>query len=410
MTRQEDLEKTYSLYSASSLLNDLADTRKYISPYAALPPPPPLPNIPEGVIESKSGPELPIINEQLSTKDTQVSGDTDDDETQYIDSILELANGGSPVENDDDDATISDPDMVDEETFLADVPINPDSELDSIVREVIADLIRQRAANQLPPLTVEAIRACTLIAEGCVPVNTVVSASHGQITSQIYAFITKRFRSTDPRTSSTSNFPEPGPSHLVGPRPIPTFGNPRPHLRNPLPEQRLDQSSSSSLQHGQGDWQRRTELPSRPSIGQPPLRFFECTRPPNPSPRQASDLSTLPGPTQIRVPLSMPNSPPVSAPFRLPTPDGLHNSVNKHDVPGTNGHHPLPSNEQGQSVDNRADSVPLQHPDLPPPTGQHPRHVPPQLSPPPAWAPAPLASIKGKEPAGKKRKSAGEPK
>ena len=189
-----------SLNAATALLNEMADTKVYVTPYANPPP--------------RGGP----VNGYGTHKSNGVAGPSnlrETDETQsldqlQIDALLALANGGS-LSDDEDDKTIADPDefvgQPPDQKVLAQADIDITATLQLIINQLMAERKSHRfsdpTASAVDPYGSQSVRdqaalLQSLFSQAGVSINTVIPAAQSHATSQLYAHLSSRVRSSTP--------------------------------------------------------------------------------------------------------------------------------------------------------------------------------------------------------------------
>ena len=210
MLNHQSAEIIKALNAATALLNDMADTKTYASPYGN---PPPKKSIEDS--------QLPNSDGSAETSSKQATNGHGLDQSQ-IDALLALANGGS-LTDDDDDKTIADPDEFDTQQLDSGGTAQSDSDIIATLQRYISHLMAERNGtenageskhNQFKttrsdPYGSQSVRdqaavLQSLFAQAGVSINTIMPREQGQATSQLYAHLSSRARSSTPAKSINS--------------------------------------------------------------------------------------------------------------------------------------------------------------------------------------------------------------
>ena len=193
-----------ALNAATALLNEMADTKVYVTPYGNLPPRGGTTN---GYGNHKSNgtagpPALEKPREAHSLDQFQ------------IDALLALANGGS-LTDDEDDKTIADPDETNGQSLdqmdLAQADVDITATLQRIISQLMAERNNRRSsddrhgfsptASVVDPYGSQSVRdqaalLQSLFSQAGVSINTIIPAAQSHATSQLYAHLSSRARSS----------------------------------------------------------------------------------------------------------------------------------------------------------------------------------------------------------------------
>ena len=203
-----------ALNAATALLNEMADTKTYASPYGN----PPHPK--KGMDDSGLATSNDASAETSSSK--QATDGHGLDQSQ-IDALLALANGGS-LSDDDDDKTIADPDEFDPQQLDSGGTAQSDSDIIATLQRYISQLMAERSGTEnadesklqpfkttrSDPYGAQSVRdqaaiLQSLFAQAGVSINTIMPREQGQATSQLYAHLSSRARSsTSAKTISST--------------------------------------------------------------------------------------------------------------------------------------------------------------------------------------------------------------
>lgn len=195
-----------ALHAATALLNEMTDTKVYASPYGNPPP----------IVAGVNGYGTPKTNGAgpPSSSKQEVNGHGLDQ--SQIDALLALANGGS-LTDDEDDKTIADPDELNAEQLdVSDIP-QTDGDITATLQRIINQLMAERDGGQsandrrdvpttaavLEPYGSQSVRdqAATLqslFSQAGVSINTIMPREQSHATSQLYAHLSSRARSSTP--------------------------------------------------------------------------------------------------------------------------------------------------------------------------------------------------------------------
>lgn len=216
----ESQEKIWALNAASALLSQISDTKVYASPYGNPPPLPPAaatppdnykspysnpPPAPAVANASRNGHGSDKTNGTAPPPDTKQGADGHGLDQSQIDALLALANGGS-LTDDEDDKTIADPDEVNGQQLEPPGSPQTDTDITATFQGIINQLITQRKEGQSTvgpsgdpnPLQEQATALQNLITQAGVAINTIMPAAQSHATSQLYAHLSSRARSSTP--------------------------------------------------------------------------------------------------------------------------------------------------------------------------------------------------------------------
>ena len=210
ITIEQSNEMIKALNAALALMNEMADTRAktYASPYG---------NPPSLALGAKKP-----VTDASSAKDSSTASSYIPSiiDTEQIDALLALANGGSLLD-DEDDKTIADGDELEEQ--MPDTSHEPgiDTDVCDTIEDVIDQLVKQRSEVEdgstqfgLQSAEEQAKKLRQHFSQAGIRGNFVVPAAHGQTLSQLYSFLSSRTR-----PSSSPGKPLSGPvSTYVGPQ------------------------------------------------------------------------------------------------------------------------------------------------------------------------------------------------
>lgn len=214
-TNDQETDIIKALNAATAILNDMTETKSqtYTTPYGNPPPA----NEVNGftAVNGVNG-----VNAQKSngapkpSSSRSVVNDHGLDQSQ-IDALLALANGGSLTDDDDDNTIADGPDSVGQQPDQISTP-QPDSDITATLQLIVSQLIAERNGDSghlqrgLPVTTLQADRcgsnsakdqAATLQAlfhQAGVSINTIIPAAQSHATSQLYARLSNRARSSTP--------------------------------------------------------------------------------------------------------------------------------------------------------------------------------------------------------------------
>ncbi len=182
-----------ALNAATLILSDIAEgsSSHYVTPYGK---PPSRNGGVNGLIDTNSGQTKESIEPNTSDPANPAKPLT----KSQIDALLEFANGGSLMDNDDDDSV---PDALDDTTEPEDQETTPQPDFDinatlqRIITELTADQSGGRDQLGFPLATSQADKAAALqrlFAEAGISINTVLPAAQAHATSQLYAHLSNR--------------------------------------------------------------------------------------------------------------------------------------------------------------------------------------------------------------------------
>ena len=187
-----------ALNAATLILSDIAEgsSGHYVTPYGN-----PQPSIcgatngdVNGMISTNGGHTKESIEPSTSGQPNSAKPLT----KSQIDALLEFANGGSLMDNDDDDSV---PDAPDDATEPGnqDTTQQPDFDINATLQRIITQLTADESGGRdhlgFPIATSQADKAAALqrlFAEAGISINTVIPAAQAHATSQLYAHLSSR--------------------------------------------------------------------------------------------------------------------------------------------------------------------------------------------------------------------------
>ena len=197
VTIEQSNEMIKALNAALALMNGMADTqaKTYASPYGKPPPP------------------ASSIKRPISL------------DTEQIDALLALANGGS-LTDDEDDKTIADGDELEEQRLSLSKEPGIDVDVCKTIEAIVDQLVKERGEVQdigsllqgpfgHQSAKEQASKLRQHFSQAGIRVNFIVPAAHGQTLSQLYSYLISRTR-----PSSTTRHSSAGSTSThVGPQP-----------------------------------------------------------------------------------------------------------------------------------------------------------------------------------------------
>lgn len=205
LTSQQSNEIIRVLNAASALFNDMANTKEYVTPYGD--PPPKSGNANEYGKHRSNGNAIPSNLPEASNERVL--------DPSQIDALLALANGGSLTE-DDDDKTIADPDEINGQHFDEEGKSRTDNDVAATFQRIVNELAERNSgqssndrrgvplskplADSYGSQTVrdKAATLLSLFSQAGVSINTIIPAAQSHATSQLYAHLSSRARSSTP--------------------------------------------------------------------------------------------------------------------------------------------------------------------------------------------------------------------
>ena len=205
MLNHQSTERIKAINAVTALLNEMADTKAYASPYGN--PPPPVTKMNGYGVHKSNG-----VSQSTSSNETTNGHGLDQSQ---IDALLALANGGS-LTDDEDDKTIADPDEFSAQQLDLSDMTEADGDINATLQRIISQLMAERGVDtskdrrgnhfnmsRSDPYGNQSIRdqaalLQSLFAQAGVSINTVIPREQGQATSQLYAHLSSRARSTTP--------------------------------------------------------------------------------------------------------------------------------------------------------------------------------------------------------------------
>ena len=189
-------EAIKALNAATLILSDIAEgsSGHYVTPYGNPPPS----NSGETNSVTNGGPNTNggQIIESIEPHSSDQANPTEPNLTKsQIDALLALANGGSLMDNHDDDS------IQDDATAAGDPETSPqpDSDVNATLQRIITELTADESGGRdqlgFPLATSQADKAATLqrlFAEAGISINTVLPAAQAHATSQLYAHLSSR--------------------------------------------------------------------------------------------------------------------------------------------------------------------------------------------------------------------------
>jgi hypothetical protein len=244
---QQSAERIKSALAATALLIQMDQPKPYSSPYGN--PPPQAPPAVNGHTVN-----APVTNGATPKTVQKRSDDGHGLDQSQIDALLALANGGSLTDDDDDDKTIADPDEMNGQQSECSVAPEADTKVHATVQRYISQLLESQKGEQPPngqvtPSTAvpntaangfqsvedQAATLQSLIAQAGVGVNTIIPAAQSHATSQLYAHLFSRARSSTPSTPAGAANGGTNGGANGGPNPIKATIPPNPALMQQKP-------------------------------------------------------------------------------------------------------------------------------------------------------------------------------
>ena len=193
-----------ALNAATALLNEMADSKVYITPYAN---PPPRNGLQNGYTGNGSHAQKSKGSKRASSK-KQAPNNYGLDQNQ-IDALLALANGGS-LTDDEDDATIADGQEMNDGDDQESMP-RADNDIIATLHRIVNQLMAERTGNRESvysnglPFTYgsksvrdQAATLHKLFAQAGISINTILPAAQSHATSQLYLHLSNRARCSTP--------------------------------------------------------------------------------------------------------------------------------------------------------------------------------------------------------------------
>lgn len=205
LTSQQSNEIIRVLNAASALFNDMANTKEYVTPYGD--PPPKSGNINEYGKHRSNG-------NAVSSKLQEAPSERVLDPSQ-IDALLALANGGSLTE-DDDDKTIADPDEINGQPLDDEGKSRTDIDVAATFQRIVTELAERNSGHcgndrrgfpisksiadsyGSQSIREKATTLLSLFSQAGLSINTIIPAAQSHATSQLYAHLSSRARSSTP--------------------------------------------------------------------------------------------------------------------------------------------------------------------------------------------------------------------
>ncbi|KAL9120902.1 MAG: hypothetical protein Q9187_002539 [Circinaria calcarea] len=205
LTSQQSNEIIRVLNAASALFNDMANTKEYVTPYGD--PPPKSGNANEYGKHRSNGNAIPSNLQEAPSERVL--------DPSQIDALLALANGGSLTE-DDDDKTIADPDEINGQHSDEEGKSRTDMDVAATFQRIVNELAERNSgqsgndrrgvplskprADSYGSQTVrdKAATLLSLFSQAGVSINTIIPAAQSHATSQLYAHLSSRARSSTP--------------------------------------------------------------------------------------------------------------------------------------------------------------------------------------------------------------------
>ena len=215
-TSDQETDIIKALNAATAILNEMTETKShgtYTTPYGNPPPA----NEVNGftAVNDVNGAKTQKSNGITKPSSSRpVVNDHGLDQSQ-IDALLALANGGSLTDDDDDNTIADGPDSVGQQPDQTSTP-QPDSDITATLQLIVSQLMAERNGDNghiqrgLPVTTSQADRyglnsakdqAATLQSlfhQAGVSINTIIPAAQSHATSQLYARLSNRARSSTP--------------------------------------------------------------------------------------------------------------------------------------------------------------------------------------------------------------------
>ncbi|MCJ1258984.1 hypothetical protein MMC24_006818 [Lignoscripta atroalba] len=195
-----------ALNEATALLNEMAETKVYVTPYAN-PPPKNGGSNGFGAVNGSSTQKSNGTTRSSSKK--QVANNHGLDQSQ-IDALLALANGGSLTDDEDDNTIVDGQDMNGHSGDQEGMP-KADNDVTATLQRIINQLMAERNGNRESlypnglPITYasqsvrdQAATLQNLFARAGVSINTIIPAAQSHATSQLYLHLSNRARSATP--------------------------------------------------------------------------------------------------------------------------------------------------------------------------------------------------------------------
>ena len=205
VSSQQSNEIVRVLNAVSALFNDMANTKEYVTPYGD--PPPKSGNVNE-YGKHKSNGNATSSNLQKAPSERVL-------DPSQIDALLALANGGSLTE-DDDDKTIADPDEINGQPVDDEGKSGTDFDVTATFQRVVNEIAERNSgqdSNDRRGFPVsksiadsygsqstkeKAATLLSLFTQAGVSINTIIPAAQSHATSQLYAHLSSRARSSTP--------------------------------------------------------------------------------------------------------------------------------------------------------------------------------------------------------------------
>ena len=185
-----------ALNAATLILSDIAEgsSGHYVTPYGN--PPPSTSGVTNGGMNDTTGTIGGPVKESIEQNTLEQPTSTEPNLTKsQIDALLALANGGSLMDNHDDDS------VQDDATVAEDLETSPqpDSDINATLQRIITELTADESGGRdqlgFPLATSQADKAATLqrlFAEAGISINTILPAAQAHATSQLYAHLSSR--------------------------------------------------------------------------------------------------------------------------------------------------------------------------------------------------------------------------
>lgn len=182
-----------ALNAATLILSDIAEgsSGHYVTPYGN---PPPTNGSMNGSINTNGGQTKESIEPNTADQANAAKPLT----KSQIDALLEFANGGSLMDN-DDDSSVRDARDDTTETGEGETTPQPDIDINATLQRIITELTADESGDRdklgFPLATSQADKAAALqrlFAEAGISINTILPAAQSHATSQLYAHLSSR--------------------------------------------------------------------------------------------------------------------------------------------------------------------------------------------------------------------------
>ena len=185
-----------ALNAATLILSDIAEgsSGHYVTPYGN--PPPSNNSVSNGGMNETTRSNGGQVKELIEQNNLDKATSTEPNLTKsQIDALLALANGGSLMDNRDDDSVQDDAAMAEDLETSPQLDSDINATLQRIITELTADESGGRDQLGFPLATSQADKAATLqrlFMEAGISINTILPAAQAHATSQLYAHLSSR--------------------------------------------------------------------------------------------------------------------------------------------------------------------------------------------------------------------------